>query len=177
MYVFLCLETKKFYRALNVVGTDFSLMKPYFRNRTRRELKLKFKKEERLNPNLVNKALAEPLDFDITELEKEIGKQICHFCFCFDNPLGNINYSRANTEHFYPVSFLKSFFCLCYFFQIIELEDEEEKRLEEEAKEKAAEKLSEKVAKNGDNKVKRPVSKKKAPKRSKQYSYYRIRRS
>ena len=46
-------------------------MKPYFRNRTRRELKLKFKKEERLNPNLINKALGEPLDFDITELEKE----------------------------------------------------------------------------------------------------------
>ncbi|XP_034235599.1 proteoglycan 4 [Thrips palmi] len=64
-------ETKKFYRALNVVGTDFSLMKPYFRSRTRRELKLKFKKEERLNPNLINKALSEPLDFDISELEKE----------------------------------------------------------------------------------------------------------
>ncbi|XP_026271783.1 uncharacterized protein LOC113201975 isoform X2 [Frankliniella occidentalis] len=64
-------ETKKFYRALNVVGTDFSLMKPYFRNRTRRELKLKFKKEEKLNCKLVNKALAEPLDFDVSELQKE----------------------------------------------------------------------------------------------------------
>ncbi|KAJ1524139.1 hypothetical protein ONE63_010669 [Megalurothrips usitatus] len=64
-------ETKKFYRALSVVGTDFSLMKPYFRKRTRRELKLKFKKEEKLNPKLITRALAEPLDFDISELEKE----------------------------------------------------------------------------------------------------------
>lgn len=60
------------------MGTDFSLMKPYFRKRTRRELKLKFKKEEKLNPNLVNKALGEPLDFDISELEKECGRVCFH---------------------------------------------------------------------------------------------------
>ncbi len=76
-------ETKKFYRALNVVGTDFSLMKPYFRNRTRRELKLKFKKEEKLNAKLINKALAEPLDFDISELEKECG-MFSHIAIAID---------------------------------------------------------------------------------------------
>lgn len=56
-------------------------MKPYFRTRTRRELKLKFKKEERLNPNLINKALSEPLDFDISELEKECGMFVFSFKF------------------------------------------------------------------------------------------------
>ena len=95
------------------MGTDFSLMKPYFRNRTRRELKLKFKKEERLNPNLVNKALAEPLDFDITELEKECGELICHFCVCFDKPLWNINCSGATKVRFYPASF---FYLFLFFF-------------------------------------------------------------
>lgn len=90
------LETKKFYRALNVVGTDFSLMKPYFRNRTRRELKIKFKKEERFNPNLINKALGEPLDFDISELEKECGMIFTSFCF-WDHSLSSFSYLFSNT--------------------------------------------------------------------------------
>lgn len=41
-------------------------------NRTRRDLKLKFKKEERSNLALINKALMHPNSFDIDELKREL---------------------------------------------------------------------------------------------------------
>merc|ERR1712080_778320 len=53
-------ETLRFYKALSVVGSDFSMMESVFRNkRTRQELKLKFKKEEKLNEKMVDKCLRE----------------------------------------------------------------------------------------------------------------------
>ncbi|XP_069681897.1 nucleolar protein dao-5 [Periplaneta americana] len=68
-------ETLKFYRALNTVGTDFLLMQSIFPKRTRQDLKIKFKKEDRTNRYLVEKALRYPLDFDLTELEKELERE------------------------------------------------------------------------------------------------------
>lgn len=68
-------ETVKFYRCLNTVGTDFSLMLNLFPNRTRRDLKLKFKKEEKNNPGLVDKALLKFNSFDIEELQRELEKE------------------------------------------------------------------------------------------------------
>lgn len=67
-------ETLKFYKALNTVGTDFLLMQSLFPNRTRQEIKLKFKKEEKVNRNLVEKALAYHQEFDTEILEKSLGK-------------------------------------------------------------------------------------------------------
>lgn len=52
-------ETIKFYKALSVVGSDFSMMESIFTKRTRNELRLKFKKEERINGKLVDKCLNE----------------------------------------------------------------------------------------------------------------------
>jgi len=52
-------ETLRFYRALSVVGSDFSMMESIFKNRTRQELKLKFKKEEKLNNKMIDKCLRE----------------------------------------------------------------------------------------------------------------------
>ena len=46
-------------------------MQVLFKDRSRKELKLKFKKEERMRGGLIDKALCSPLDFDTTELEKE----------------------------------------------------------------------------------------------------------
>jgi len=80
-------ETIKFYRALSVVGSDFSMMESIFKNkRTRQELKLKFKKEEKLNNKIIDKCLKErgmytDLDDlmedseDDTEEEKTKGKK------------------------------------------------------------------------------------------------------
>ncbi|XP_034181297.2 transcription factor TFIIIB component B'' homolog Bdp1 isoform X1 [Osmia lignaria lignaria] len=65
-------ETLKFYKALNTVGTDFSLMQSLFPNRTRQEMKVKFKKEEKVNRNLVEKALAYHQEFDTDMLEKSL---------------------------------------------------------------------------------------------------------
>ncbi|KAK9880468.1 hypothetical protein WA026_011713 [Henosepilachna vigintioctopunctata] len=64
-------ETLRFYKALSTIGTDFTLMCELFPNRTRRELKMKFKKEEKINQTLVDKAVMEPCSFDFEELKKE----------------------------------------------------------------------------------------------------------
>ncbi len=57
-------DTVKFYKGLSVFGTDFSLMEGIFKNRSRHELKMKFKKEERLNRALVDKCLSQGQTFD-----------------------------------------------------------------------------------------------------------------
>jgi len=65
-------ETFKFYRALSIVGSDFSMMESLFKKRTRAELKLKFKKEERMNNGLVDKCLRQKGQFtDITDFMDE----------------------------------------------------------------------------------------------------------
>lgn len=60
-------DTKKFYMALSQVGTDFSLMGPLFPSRKRRELKAKFKREEKQHRSLVEKALGlrNPIDVEL----------------------------------------------------------------------------------------------------------------
>uniref|UniRef100_A0A182MIT6 Transcription factor TFIIIB component B'' Myb domain-containing protein n=1 Tax=Anopheles culicifacies TaxID=139723 RepID=A0A182MIT6_9DIPT len=68
-------ETVRFYRSLHTVGTDFSMMLPLFPNRSRRDLKLKFKKEERLNLSLVNKALLHPKEFNVEELRQKFAEE------------------------------------------------------------------------------------------------------
>ena len=50
-------ETKKFYEALQRFGTDFTLMQSAFPGRTQRQLKNKFKKEEKAHRALVTLAL------------------------------------------------------------------------------------------------------------------------
>lgn len=71
--IFLFSETKRFYKALNTIGPDFSLMQKYFPKRSRLELKNKFKREERLNRSLIDRALINPSEFDMTRLENELG--------------------------------------------------------------------------------------------------------
>ncbi|KAL0102591.1 hypothetical protein PUN28_018117 [Cardiocondyla obscurior] len=65
-------ETFKFYRVLNVVGTDFLLMQTLFPNRSRQEIKQKYKKEERINRPLVEKALKYHQEFDTDVLEEQL---------------------------------------------------------------------------------------------------------
>ncbi|CAG2055226.1 unnamed protein product [Timema podura] len=68
-------DTLKFYRALNTLGTDFLLMQSIFPKMTRRDLKMKFKREERVNAALIDKALRYPLNFDMSELQKEAQRE------------------------------------------------------------------------------------------------------
>lgn len=67
-------ETLKFYKALNSIGTDFLLMQNFFKKRTRKELKQKFKKEEKINGALVAKALSNHQEFDTDFLKKELSE-------------------------------------------------------------------------------------------------------
>ena len=66
-------ETFRFYRALSIVGSDFSMMESMFKKRTRQELKLKFKKEEKINGPLVDKCLKQMGQYiDIDEFMGEV---------------------------------------------------------------------------------------------------------
>ena len=48
-------ETVRFFKALSIFGTDFSMMENIFKRRSRHELKMKYKKEEKQNRALVDK--------------------------------------------------------------------------------------------------------------------------
>ncbi|XP_039277441.1 transcription factor TFIIIB component B'' isoform X2 [Nilaparvata lugens] len=65
-------ETVLFYKALNDLGADFSLMQTLFPGRTRRDLKLKFKKEEKCNLSLVDKAMTHVGKFNFEALKEEL---------------------------------------------------------------------------------------------------------
>lgn len=73
-------ETARFYRALSMLGSNFSLMENYFTNRSRSELKRKFKIEEKTNPQLMDKMMAQQIDFDPDELMEHDGRLISLFC-------------------------------------------------------------------------------------------------
>lgn len=52
-------ETAKFYKALSMIGTDFTMIQRLFAHRNRDEIKRKFKREEKLNQALIDKILCE----------------------------------------------------------------------------------------------------------------------
>ncbi|XP_078252708.1 uncharacterized protein LOC144592155 isoform X2 [Rhinoraja longicauda] len=60
-------ETDMFFLAISMVGTDFSMIGQLFPNRTRIEIKNKFKREEKLNSWRIDKAFKEkkPLDLGV----------------------------------------------------------------------------------------------------------------
>eukprot|EP00096_Caligus_rogercresseyi_P014256 TRINITY_DN6756_c0_g1_i1.p1 TRINITY_DN6756_c0_g1~~TRINITY_DN6756_c0_g1_i1.p1 ORF type:complete len:556 (+),score=199.69 TRINITY_DN6756_c0_g1_i1:147-1814(+) len=64
-------ETLRFYKALSIFGTDFSMMASIFKKRDRHDLKMKFKKEERINRTLVDRCLGQNEQFDLTAIGSE----------------------------------------------------------------------------------------------------------
>ncbi|CAB4066869.1 BDP1 [Lepeophtheirus salmonis] len=64
-------ETVRFYKALSIFGTDFSMMASIFKKRDRYDLKMKFKKEERGNRNLVDRCLSQSGQFDLSTIGSE----------------------------------------------------------------------------------------------------------
>lgn len=65
-------ETLRFYKALNLIGTDFTVMTQLFPKRNRRELKVKFKKEEKINRHLIDKAIMQPCMYNFLDLKREV---------------------------------------------------------------------------------------------------------
>jgi len=51
--------------ALRQCGSDFTLIQKLFPTRSRKQIRNKFKKEERLHPKLVDYAFKHPLPFDL----------------------------------------------------------------------------------------------------------------
>ncbi len=69
-------ETRLFFKSLQQCGTDFSMIEKLFPGRTRKQLKNKFKKEERLRPHLVSMALKSTVPLDALEFEAVLGVPI-----------------------------------------------------------------------------------------------------
>lgn len=65
-------ETGKFYKFLAMYGSNFALLAALFANRTRKQLKNKFKKEEREHPDKINDALVNRLEPEMTVEEFEV---------------------------------------------------------------------------------------------------------
>ncbi|KAK5581526.1 hypothetical protein RB653_001561 [Dictyostelium firmibasis] len=64
-------ETQDFFTQLKRYGTDFSVLEKVFPHRTRRQLKCKFKKEQRENPNLLDDILKGRIDYNIEDFKKQ----------------------------------------------------------------------------------------------------------
>jgi hypothetical protein len=67
-------ETEKFYRALELFGTDFSMIARVFKNRNRNQIKNKFLREEKLAPEKVNDAFKEAQASNFQRLFKKFEK-------------------------------------------------------------------------------------------------------
>ncbi|KAK8205676.1 hypothetical protein M8818_004854 [Zalaria obscura] len=73
-------ETDRFFEALRMFGTDFFILSKMFVPKTRRQIKLKFIREERLDPDRVNRALAgESVPMDLNTFAEATGRQLDDF--------------------------------------------------------------------------------------------------
>ncbi|KAF5092559.1 hypothetical protein D0Z03_002808 [Geotrichum reessii] len=69
-------ETEKFYSALSMWGTDFTMLAQLFPGRTRRELRNKFKLEERKNRVKVDLAIERRLPTNVEDYSMATGKPL-----------------------------------------------------------------------------------------------------
>ncbi|KAL1843678.1 hypothetical protein VTJ49DRAFT_378 [Mycothermus thermophilus] len=70
-------ETELFYKALAAFGTDFDTICRMFKGKTRKHIKLKFNREERVNPARVNAALVgeKKVAIDIQQYQRATGQE------------------------------------------------------------------------------------------------------
>lgn len=62
-------EIETFYKAIRQCGTDFSLVERFFPNRSRRQIKNRYKKEEKTNPSKIDEALRNRMPLDVEFLK------------------------------------------------------------------------------------------------------------
>jgi transcription factor TFIIIB component B'' len=69
------LETEQFYRALRMIGTDFEMIAKMFPGKTRRSVKMKFNREEKVAPQRIDAALIgeKKLKMDLDEYKDRSG--------------------------------------------------------------------------------------------------------
>ena len=70
-------ETDLFYNALSAFGTDFDTICRMFKNKTRKHIKLKFNREERVNPQRINAALVgqKTVAMSMDEYQRHTGQE------------------------------------------------------------------------------------------------------
>lgn len=68
-------EIETFYKAIRQCGTDFSLVERFFPNRTRRQIKNRYKKEEKTNPSKIDDALRNRMPLDVEFLKSTMTKK------------------------------------------------------------------------------------------------------
>lgn len=91
-------EEEKFYDGLRQFGTDFEMIALLFKDRSRRHIKLKFNKEERVSPDKITAALIKekvPIDFDT--YQKETGLEFID-TKAFHNELAEVDKKHAEEE-------------------------------------------------------------------------------
>jgi transcription factor TFIIIB component B'' len=70
-------ETDRFYEALRMFGTDFFIISKMFQPKTRRQIKLKFIREERLDADRINRVLAgEAVAMDLGSFAEATGQDL-----------------------------------------------------------------------------------------------------
>jgi len=67
-------ETDEFYDAIRRYGTDFTLLEKLFVKRSRKQLKSKFKREEKENPRRIDEALKNTIPIDIDHYHTAISQ-------------------------------------------------------------------------------------------------------
>ncbi|RNA22361.1 transcription factor TFIIIB component B -like protein [Brachionus plicatilis] len=68
-------ETAKFYKALSMVGTDFTMIQKFFPHRNRDEIKRKFKREEKINQAFIDKILSKTVSIDLSFFVSSSGEE------------------------------------------------------------------------------------------------------
>jgi transcription factor TFIIIB component B'' len=70
-------ETDLFYQALSAFGTDFDTICRMFKGKTRKHIKLKFNREERVNPQRINAALVgqKTVSIDMEQYQRATGQE------------------------------------------------------------------------------------------------------
>ncbi|KAK4158429.1 hypothetical protein C8A00DRAFT_10896 [Chaetomidium leptoderma] len=70
-------ETDLFYQALQAFGTDFDTICRMFKGKTRKHIKLKFNREERVSPQRINAALVgqKTVSFDMDQYQRATGQE------------------------------------------------------------------------------------------------------
>lgn len=103
-------ETRLFYQCLRQCGLDFTVMQSFFPNRTRKQLKLKFFREEKNHYDLVMQALQSWLPLDISpfdgvsvkgedgEADVEDRRRTTSFCSSASNAAGSIDMKFLDSD-------------------------------------------------------------------------------
>lgn len=69
-------ETEAFYKAMSLWGTDFNLISHMFPGRTRRQIKTKFKHEEKHRPERMAMAILRKFPVKVDEYSEQTGKEM-----------------------------------------------------------------------------------------------------